>query len=66
MEGEELTDPLIYCDMTTSPDGERVDFDRRLAEILSRYGDDDLVSRSMRRAAPQIREAIAIVERRLA
>ena len=66
VEGEELTDPLIYCDMTTSPDGERVDFDRRLAEILSRYGDDDLVARSMQRAAPQIREAIADVERRLA
>jgi predicted hydrolase (HD superfamily) len=64
--GEDLTDPLIYCDMTTSPDGEPVDFDRRLAEILSRYGDDDLVSRSMQRAAPQIREAIADVERRLA
>ena len=64
--GEELTDPLIYCDMTTSPDGERVAFDRRLAEILSRYGDDDPVSRSMQRAAPRIREAIVSVEQRLA
>jgi len=60
-----LTTPLIYCDMTTGPDGDRVDFDERLAEILSRYGEGDVVSRSMRRAAPTVRRAIADVEQRL-
>jgi hypothetical protein len=29
---------LTYCDMTTSPDGEPVPVDRRLAEIHDRYG----------------------------
>lgn len=53
---------LIYCDMTTDPDGRTVSFDERLAEIQSRYGPDHLVSRSMRLAAPRIREAISEVE----
>lgn len=57
-----LTSPLIYCDMTTDPDGNRVTFEVRLSEILSRYGDEDVVSRSMRRAAPTIRDAISDVE----
>jgi predicted hydrolase (HD superfamily) len=63
---DELTSALIYCDMTTGPDGDRVTYEERLAEIASRYGEGDVVSRSMRRAAPAIREAIAEVDRRLA
>ena len=63
--GDVLTDPLIYCDMTTSPDGDCVTFDQRLAEIVSRYGAGDVVSRAMQRAAPRIRAAIAEVERRI-
>ena len=35
--------------MTTSPDGEPVPVEQRLAEIRDRYGSGDLVSRSMRR-----------------
>lgn len=58
-----LTSPLIYCDMTTDPDGRHVTYDERLAEILSRYGDEDLVSRSMQRAAPVVRRAIRNAER---
>lgn len=61
-----LTDALIYCDMTTDPDGARVTFEERLAEIVSRYGDGDIVIRSMQKAAPAIRRAIAKVEGRLA
>src|SRR6185295_16873388 len=30
---QELSDALTYCDMTTSPDGELVPVERRLAEI---------------------------------
>lgn len=64
-EHDNLTAALIYCDMTTDPDGNRVTFDARLDEILSRYGDGDIVSRSMQRAAPSVRRAIAEVEQRL-
>lgn len=61
-----LMSALIYSDMTTDPDGVTVTFDARLEEILSRYGADDTVSRSMQKAAPTIRQAIAEVEQRLA
>jgi hypothetical protein len=53
-----LADALTCCDMTTSPDGEPVNVDRRLAEILHRYGSEHLVSRSIRRAAPMILQAV--------
>ena len=35
---QELSDALTYCDMTTSPDGELVPVEQRLAEIHDRYG----------------------------
>ena len=53
-----LADALTCCDMTTSPEGEPVNVDRRLAEIHHRYGSEHLVSRSIRRAAPMIRRAV--------
>ena len=43
---------LTYCDMTTSPDGELVPVQRRLAEIHHRYGPGHLVGRSIQRATP--------------
>ena len=61
---EELAKALIYCDMTTDPDGRMVTFDERLDEIQSRYGSDHVVSRAMRVAAPMIRRAIAEVDLR--
>ena len=57
-----LADALTFCDMTTSPDGEPVNVDRRLAEILHRYGSEHLVSRSIRRATPMILRAVGEVE----
>jgi hypothetical protein len=56
-----LADALTFCDMTTSPDGERVQVSHRLAEIHTRYGDGHLVSRSMHRATPLILEAVSHV-----
>ena len=53
-----LADALTFCDMTTSPDGEPMNVDRRLEEILDRYGSEHLVSRSIRRAAPMILRAV--------
>jgi putative nucleotidyltransferase with HDIG domain len=53
-----LASVLTCCDMTTSPDGEPVPVERRLAEIHDRYGPGHLVSRSIRRATPMILEAV--------
>ena len=61
-----LADALIFCDMTTSPDGDQVHVTRRLAEIHDRYGTGHLVSRSIRRATPLILEAVGQVNARAA
>jgi hypothetical protein len=52
---------LTYCDMTTGPDGRRVDVDERIAEILDRYPADHVVHRAISRAAPRLREDVAEV-----
>jgi hypothetical protein len=61
-----LSSVLTYCDMTTSPDGELVPVDRRLAEIHHRYGPGHLVSRSIQRATPMILEAVEHLHHRAA
>ena len=61
-----LADALTFCDMTTSPDGEHVHVNHRLAEIHDRYGTGHLVSRSIRRATPLILEAVGQVRARAA
>ena len=61
-----LSSVLTYCDMTTSPDGELVPVERRLAEIHHRYGSGHLVSRSIQRATPMILRAVEQVQRRAA
>jgi putative nucleotidyltransferase with HDIG domain len=63
---EELSSVLTYCDITTSPDGELVPAERRLAEIQQRYGPEHLVSRSMQRATPMILRAVEQVQDRAA
>jgi hypothetical protein len=58
---------LTFCDMTTGPDGQPVDVDERIAEILDRYPADHVVHRSITRAAPRLRaqtaEVSAVLER---
>ena len=61
-----LASVLTYCDMTTSPDGQPVQVDRRLAEIHDRYGSGNLVSRSIQRATPMILRAVQQVHHRAA
>ena len=61
-----LADALTFCDMTTSPDGEHVHVNHRLAEIHDRYGSGHLVSRSIRRATPLILDAVGQVNARAA
>jgi hypothetical protein len=53
-----LTDGLIFCDMTVSPDGLIVTVDDRIREILTRYGPDSVVGRFIARAEPELRAAV--------
>ena len=53
----ELLDVLVLIDMTTSPTGEPVAIDDRLAEILARYEPGDPVHRAVSRSAPDLRAA---------
>jgi hypothetical protein len=62
----DLADALIYCDMTTGPDGQRMPIDQRLAEIRARYGPADLVTRALARSAPLLEAATSRVARKIA
>jgi HD domain len=64
--GPLLTDALLYCDMTTGPDGDHVRPADRLAEIRRRYGPGHAVTRFAEKAAPEILATAARVERMLA
>ncbi len=57
-EASPTRDALWYCDMVTGPDGERLRFQDRVAEIQHRYGADDLVSRFIRSAQPELAAAV--------
>lgn len=59
-----LSSVLTWCDITTSPDGEPVPVEQRLAEIHDRYGPGHLVSRSIQRATPMILGAVKQVHNR--
>ena len=61
-----LSSVLTFCDMTTSPDGELVPAEKRLAEIQQRYGPGQLVSWSIQRAKPMILRAVEQVHDRTA
>ena len=62
----DLGDALIYCDMTTGPQGQPMTAERRLAEIRYRYGPDHVVSRALARSAPELAASVARVARKLA
>lgn len=62
LEDQMLVDALVWCDMTTTPDGERTIAEDRVAEIVGRYGEDSLVGRFIRRASPEIFAAVSRVE----
>lgn len=57
-----LVDALIYCDLTTTPDGEPTTAQDRIAEILTRYGPDSLVARFIHQATPDFRTAVTHIE----
>ncbi|MFC9408036.1 HD domain-containing protein [[Kitasatospora] papulosa] len=66
LDDQRLVDALVYCDITTTPDGQVTTVDSRLAEITGRYGSDSLVGRFIRRASPDILAAVGRVEAALA
>ncbi|MEU8661922.1 HD domain-containing protein [Actinoplanes philippinensis] len=57
---------ITYADMTTTPDGDPVEVEQRLAEILSRYGDGHLVAESIREASPLIINSVQVINATLA
>jgi hypothetical protein len=61
-----LADVLLYCDMTTGPDGDYVRPAERLVEIRGRYGPDHEVTRFVERAASEILTTAGRVEEMLA
>ncbi|MEV7211546.1 HD domain-containing protein [Kitasatospora cineracea] len=62
LEDRLLADALVWCDMTTTPDGIPTTAEARVAEILGRYGAESVVGRFIRRASPEIFAAVARVE----
>jgi hypothetical protein len=61
-----LTDALLFCDMTTTPNGTRTTSWARVDEITSRYSADSLVGRFIRLAAPGIHATVERVQARAA
>jgi hypothetical protein len=58
-----LSNALIYCDMTTTPDGDHVAVEDRLSEIQARYGAGHLVTRFIQRSSAQLIGAVRAIER---
>lgn len=54
LEDGSVMDALITADLTTGPNGERVEYSERIAEILRRYSEDDPVYRAWLKAAEPI------------
>jgi putative nucleotidyltransferase with HDIG domain len=50
-------DALVFCDMTTGPDGKAVSFEDRVREVYKRYGEGD-ISRALRMAEPCLKAAV--------
>jgi hypothetical protein len=60
-----LSDALAYCDMTTTPTGDKVSVHDRLSEITARYGPDNVVTKFIRKAEPQLVSSVVRTDERL-
>lgn len=60
-----IADTLTYCDLTTNPIGQRVTFKERIADILKRYGETDIVTQALKQAMPLWEADIKQTERNL-
>jgi hypothetical protein len=61
-EESDIRDALWWADMTTSPDGNSIDFNDRLREIRSRYGEEHVVALFINKAEPELRQIVKRVE----
>ena len=61
-----MADALIYCDLTTGPDGRSLTVEDRLAEIRARYGAGSVVARFVERAEKDLVSAVRRTQRLLA
>jgi hypothetical protein len=57
---------LTYCDLTTGPDGSRMELTERLDELAARRGEEDPGVRAVRRAATRLAAVVREVESILA
>jgi hypothetical protein len=60
-----IRDALWWADMTTTPNGKPTTVAKRVQEIEQRYGPDDVVSRFVRWAWPELLAAVERTEARL-
>lgn len=60
-----LADALIYCDMTTDENGNDVSLKERIADILSRYQETDVVIQALYQARLYWALVVARTNRRL-
>jgi HD domain len=60
-----VRDALWYCDMTTGPDGRRMTFDERMAELSERRSADDPVVRALAVNGAERAAAVRRTEERL-
>lgn len=58
-----LDDALTFCDLTTSPDGQRVTLGERVAEIAERYGPDHVVTRAVQAGTPDFERGRERIQR---
>ena len=65
MEHSAIADALIYCDLTTGPDGRSLTVEDRLCEIRARYGAGSVVARFVERAEKDLVSAVRRTQRRL-
>jgi len=65
LEHSAVADALIYCDLTTGPDGRSLTVEDRLSEIRARYGVGSMVARFVDRAEKDLVSAVWRTQRRL-
>jgi HD superfamily phosphodiesterase len=56
-EDTRVYDALVYCDLTTGPDGRAITFQDRIREVHDRYGEGD-ISRALHMAEPYLKAAV--------
>lgn len=64
-EESSVADALTFCDLTTSPVGQVVTVEARIAEIAERYGSHHFVVVAMERAKPSLLAQVRRVEARI-